>query len=111
VRSPRSFGMAGTVSPASSNMDQWLQERQVITSLIQQHLHRASARMKQHADKGRTERNFQVGDKVFLKLQPYIQSSLAPRANKNWHASILGLFRCCRRLDRLPTSCSYQKFP
>jgi hypothetical protein len=37
--------------------------------------------MKHQADKGRTERTFAVGDSVFLKLQPYIQSSVAPRAH------------------------------
>lgn len=37
--------------------------------------------MKRHADKKRSERTFEFGDMVFLKLQPYIQSSIAPRAN------------------------------
>lgn len=37
--------------------------------------------MKAQADKHRTERVFAVGDSVFLKLQPYIQASVAPRAN------------------------------
>jgi hypothetical protein len=37
--------------------------------------------MKQQADKGRSERQFAVGDLVYLKPQPYIQTSIAPRAN------------------------------
>jgi hypothetical protein len=37
--------------------------------LIQQHLCRAQQRMKQQADKKRSERSFVVGDKVYLKLQ------------------------------------------
>lgn len=37
--------------------------------------------MKAQADKNRTERSFTVGDKVFLKLQPYAQSSVARRSN------------------------------
>lgn len=37
--------------------------------------------MKQHADKHRWERSFAVGDQAFLKLQTYIQSSVAKRAN------------------------------
>jgi hypothetical protein len=40
--------------------------------LIHQHLLRAQDRMKRQADKGRSERVFLVGDKVFLKLQPYV---------------------------------------
>jgi hypothetical protein len=51
-------------------------------NLVRQHLLRAQDRMKWQADKGRSERVFQVGDRVFLKLQPYVQSSLAPRANQ-----------------------------
>ena len=37
--------------------------------------------MKYYADKKRSEREFQVGDEVYLKLQPYRQSSLALRKN------------------------------
>jgi hypothetical protein len=46
--------------------------------LIKQHLLRAQARMKQHADKKRSELSFSVGDKVFVKLQ----SSLACLAHQ-----------------------------
>ena len=49
--------------------------------LLQQHLYRAQNRMKMQADKHRSDRSFAVGDFVFLKIQPYVQSSLAPRAN------------------------------
>ena len=29
------------------------------------------------------KRSFQVGDQVYLKMQPHVQTSLAPRANQN----------------------------
>jgi hypothetical protein len=41
---------------------------QVHTALLQ-----AQRRMKAHADKNRSERQFAVGDQVLLKLQPYAQ--------------------------------------
>jgi hypothetical protein len=50
--------------------------------LIKQHLTHAQERMKRQADKNRTERSFVVGDSVYLKLQPYVQSSLASRGNQ-----------------------------
>lgn len=36
--------------------------------LVHQHLQRAQLRMKKQADKNRSERSFNVGDWVFLKL-------------------------------------------
>jgi hypothetical protein len=76
--SPRYFGLSSGSFAAKGDMDQWLQEREVMISLIKQHLHRASLRMKNQADKGRTEREFSVGDLVLLKLQPYVQIFLGP---------------------------------
>lgn len=37
--------------------------------------------MKAQADKKGSDRAFECGDRVFLKLQPYTQSSVASRAN------------------------------
>lgn len=47
--------------------------------LLEQQLKRAQDRMKHQADKRRTDREFQVGDMVFLRLQPFIQTSVAQR--------------------------------
>lgn len=49
--------------------------------LLQHHLHRAKNRMKKQADQHCSERSFAVDDLVFLKLQPYVQTSLAPRSH------------------------------
>lgn len=62
-------------------LDEWLQDKVVMTALVHQHLSRAQLRMKSQADKHRSERSFSIGDSVYLRLQPYIQSSLAPRSN------------------------------
>jgi hypothetical protein len=37
--------------------------------------------MKNEADKKRSERSFQIGNMVYLRLQPYVQASLAPRSH------------------------------
>jgi hypothetical protein len=63
-----------------------------MNNLIQQQLARAQQRMKVQADKNRTERSFAVGDLVYLKLQPYIQSSLAPRSNQKLAYRFFGPF-------------------
>ena len=62
-------------------------------NLVRQHLLRAQDRMKRQADKGRSERMFQVGDMVYLKLQPYVQASLAPRANQKLAFRYFGPYR------------------
>ena len=61
--------------------------------MIHQQLLRAQQRMKHHADKNRCERTFEVGDSVYLKLQPYIQSSVAPRSNQKLAYSFFGPFK------------------
>ena len=43
------------------------------------HLTRAQVKHKKFADLNRTERVFQVGEQVLLKLQPYTQKSMASR--------------------------------
>lgn len=56
----------------SPDLQQWLTERHLLSDVIQHHLHRGQQRMKSNADKGRSEREFKVGDMVYLRLQPYI---------------------------------------
>jgi hypothetical protein len=76
----------------SGDLNQWLQDRQLLTALVKQHLNRAVVRMKHQVDKGRTERSFEVEDLVFLRLQAYIQSSMAPRANQKLAFKFFGPF-------------------
>jgi len=54
-------------------------ERQLHLEALKVHLSAAQNRMKTHADKQMSDRQFQVGDQVLLKLQPYAQSSVVNR--------------------------------
>ncbi|XP_066341079.1 uncharacterized protein [Miscanthus floridulus] len=72
--------------------------QKVMNDLILQHLARAKERMKRQADKKHTERQFQVGDKVFVKIQPYVQSTLAPRANQKLSFKFYGPFEILERI-------------
>jgi hypothetical protein len=54
-------------------------DRQKQLEQLKEHLAKAQHRMKMQADKKRSEKSFQVGEHVLLKLQPYAQSSLVNR--------------------------------
>jgi hypothetical protein len=54
--------------------------------------------MKRQADKGRSERHFTVGDMVFVKLQPYIQSSLFHRSNNKLSFKFFGPFQVIQKI-------------
>jgi hypothetical protein len=55
--------------------------------------------MKLQADKKRSKVSFEVGDKVFLKLEPYIQSSLAVRSNHKLAFKNFGPFTVLEKID------------
>ena len=78
---PRHFGIVNVTTGSIPDLDSWLQERDLLLRLIQQLLLGAQQRMKSHADKKRSERVFQEGEQVYLKIQPYIQTSVATRSN------------------------------
>jgi hypothetical protein len=66
--------MASETMSAVSNM---IQDRELHIQSLKEHLAAAQNKMKLYADKKRTDLEFVVGDKVRLKLQPYVQSSVA----------------------------------
>ena len=91
-RKPRYLGITDASVPVVKDLHEWLQERQLMTALLRQHLHRANNRMKLFADGKRSDRSFQVGDWVYLKLQPYVQTTLAIRANAKLAFRFFGPF-------------------
>lgn len=95
---PRQFGISAESTVSSRDLSSWLQERHLMSEVIKQHLERAKHRMKRQADKGRSERSFAVGDWVFLKLQPYVQSSIAVRAHQKLAFKFFGPFQIEQRV-------------
>jgi hypothetical protein len=60
-----------------------IKNQQQILQILKDNLTMAQNRMKQQADQHRSERSFEVGDWVFLRLQPYKQMSLKQAKKDN----------------------------
>lgn len=109
---PRHFGILDTIVYASDDLATWLQERGVVTELLRQHLQRANQRMKVQADKKRSRRVFAEGDWVYLKIQPYVQTSLAHRSDRKLGFRYFGPFQVLQRIGvvayklKLPAGCA-----
>lgn len=100
-RKPRYFGITASDQVASSDIEQWLAEREVVMASARQHFLRMQQRMKFQADKNRHERVFAVGDEVFLRLQPYIQSFVVKRANHKLAFNFFGPYKIVERIGEV----------
>lgn len=96
---PRHWGLDVSSVATPANLQEWITEHRVVHDLLRLHLLRAQQLMKKYADRKRSFREFAVGDMVFLKLQPYIQASVAPRANHKLLFKYYGPFQVLQRVS------------
>lgn len=50
-------------------VEEYIQQRRMVLQQLKQELASARNRMKQYADKRRSDREFEVGERVYLKLR------------------------------------------
>lgn len=108
---PRHFGLSVEDYVQHTDLSSWLSQRELMLHIIRNNLLRAQHRMKHQADKNRAERVFQVGNKVYLKLQQYVQSSVATRANHNLSYKYFGPYEVLQKVGadvQLYTDSVYQ---
>jgi len=74
---PPSIPMYIGGTSSNDGCDSVLSTREEILSLLRNNLTKAQARMKKYADLKRRELNFPIGSWVYVKLQPYRQTSLS----------------------------------
>jgi hypothetical protein len=88
--------------PASDNtsVQELINSRNLHTEMIKKHMSAAQNRIKIQADKHRLGREFQEGDQVLLKLQPYDQSSLVNRPYPKLSYKFYGPYKVLARIGK-----------
>ena len=82
-------------------VDRSLQAREARIKMLKFYLQRSQNRMKQQADKKRSERQFDVGDLVYVKLQPYRQSSVVNRKCLKLSAKFFGPYSVLEKIGQV----------
>jgi hypothetical protein len=85
-------------SDTDHSVAQVLAERAHFTEMLKDQLVVAQNRMKLKADRLRSERQFQVGDLVLLKLQPYAQHSVVNRPCPKLAFKFFGPYKVLERI-------------
>lgn len=86
----------GTTVVATVDEELWNWDQ--LLGLFRENLHKAQNRMRKYTDMKRTEREFQVGDLVYLRLQPYWQILLRQRHNMKLSSRYYGPFPVTERI-------------
>ncbi|KAL9422110.1 hypothetical protein AB3S75_034387 [Citrus x aurantiifolia] len=84
-----------------ASVDQALKDRDSMIRLLKENLHQAQSKMKKMADKHRTEREFEVDDWVYLRLQPFKQASLALRKDRKLAPRFYGPYKVLQRIGQV----------
>ena len=68
---------------------------------LKDNLQMAQNQQKMYADKHRVERSFEVGDLVYLHLQPYRQSSLKMKWEEKLKPQFYGPYKISRQVEEV----------
>jgi hypothetical protein len=93
-----------TYVPGTSRIqavDESLRDRDAILKELRHNLSLAQNRMKCQAGQHRRDVSFEVGDHVYLKLQPYRQSSVAFRASMKLSARFFGPYQIVGKVSQV----------
>lgn len=88
----------------STSFIEVLEELHAQASVLKEHLARAQNKMKTTADRKRRHQEFQEGEHVLLKLQPYAQTSLVNRPYPKLAFKYFGTYQVLEKVGRLHIS-------
>jgi hypothetical protein len=80
---------------------EWIQEIQDILKELKDHLQRAQNQQKLYADRHRVECTFEVGDLVYLRLQPYRHASIKKNGTEKLKPHFYGPYRVKRKVGEV----------
>ncbi|XP_026452504.1 uncharacterized protein LOC113352983 [Papaver somniferum] len=100
---PPHLAFPSTATASVTEVESYLKQRDEVLALLKDALHKSTTIfevlwLKFYADQKRTDRVFSVGDKVYLKLQPYRQAFVALRRNLKHAAKYYGLFEIIKKV-------------
>ncbi|KAJ4784848.1 polyprotein [Rhynchospora pubera] len=95
---PSQIPMGHPPKSAVEAVNKMFEERHQLNLQLKEHLMKAHERMKRYADTKRIERMFNVGDWVYLKMQPYRQTTVQGRKNAKLSAKYCGPFEVIERV-------------
>lgn len=84
-----------------SEASKFIKERQDTLQILKGRLEEAANRMKMYADANRSERVFEVGDWVFLRLQPYRQVTLSMRRDYKLAPKYYGPYQILEKVGQV----------
>ncbi|GKD18655.1 putative mitochondrial protein, partial [Tanacetum coccineum] len=87
--------------PWVEEVDRTLVAREQVIQLLEFHLKRAQNKMKSMADKHTSDREFNEGDWVYLKLQPYRQVTVRQSAQHKISTKYYGPFRVLKKIGKV----------
>ncbi|GKF29936.1 retrotransposable element Tf2 [Tanacetum coccineum] len=82
-------------------VDRTLEAIEQAIQILKFHLERSQNRRKQQADKSRTDRELNVGDWVFLKLQPHRQVSIRQGKQNKFSPKSFGPFQVIEKIGKV----------
>ncbi|KAD2394245.1 hypothetical protein E3N88_41222 [Mikania micrantha] len=86
---------------SDKEVDEVMRDRQATTILLKHSLLKAQNRMKQQADKHRTDWEFDLRNWVYLKLQPYMQNSLRVHKHSKLTPKYFGPFLVIEKVGKV----------
>jgi hypothetical protein len=95
---PLSFLEISFGESRASMVQDWIQQSQDILRELKDHLQRVQNQKKVQADKHRVDHTFEVGDLVYLRLQPYRQASIKRSRVEKLQTCFFGPYRVNRRI-------------